>query len=143
MRSLQQILWRIDKDEGTSNPHNLTPLNTKVSQEDGRSFDAEWTLHKDVRTYCQNADLGHADAQTYIGDIYYLGAYGLDKNLIQAYVWYNLAADNGNSYAARQSEKVVTELSPQQLNKAQIQLEEWKSGHCKNDLLEAISQENE
>jgi len=69
MRSLQQILWRIDKDEGTSNPHNLTPLNTKVSQEDGRSFDAEWTLHKDVRTYCQNADLGHADAQTYIGDI--------------------------------------------------------------------------
>lgn len=133
----------LDKDESTSSPHNLTPLNTEVSQEGGRSIDAEWKLHKDARTYCQRADLGHADAQTYIGDIYYLGAYGLDKNLMQAYVWYNLAADNGNSYAARQSEKVVTGLSPQQLNKAQIQLEEWEPGHCKNDLLEAISQENE
>ena len=118
-------------------------LTSEEKQAEERLSGAERKLYREVRAYCKKADLGHADAQTYVGDLYYLGAYGLDKNLILAYVWYNLAAKNGNSYAAMQSERVAIKLSPQQLNKAQIQLEEWVSGQCKRDLLKAISEGNE
>ena len=107
------------------------------------SVDYAWVLYKEIETYCPNADLGHADAQTYIGDLHYLGAYGIERNLIQAYVWYNLAANNGNSYASEQSDKLMHELSPQQLSKAQAHLEEWKPGQCERDLMEAMPEENE
>ena len=101
-----------------------------------------WRLNKDICTYCPKADLRQADAQTYIGDLYYLGAYGLEKNLIQAYVWYSLAAKNGNSYATNQLEKVVIDLSPEQLVEAQHRLEQWEPGQCKRDLMQAISEKD-
>jgi hypothetical protein len=104
---------------------------------------AEWNLYKDIGTHCPNADLGHADAQTYVGDLHYLGAYGLEKNLIQAYVWYSLAAKNGYSYATKQLEKVVIELSPEQLVEAQHRLEQWQPGQCERDLMGAISKKDE
>ncbi|MGB7934053.1 MAG: hypothetical protein WCH04_17860 [Gammaproteobacteria bacterium] len=101
-----------------------------------------WRLNKDICTYCPKADIRQADAQTYIGDLYYLGAYGLEKNLIQAYVWYSLAAKNGNSYATNQLEKVVIDLSPEQLVEAQHRLEQWEPGQCKRDLMQAISEKD-
>jgi hypothetical protein len=101
------------------------------------------TLEKDIGTYCPNADLGHADAQTYVGDLYFLGAYDLRKNLIQAYVWYSLGARNGNSYAASQLDKVIIELSPDKLLEAQHYLEQWKTGQCERDLFDAISNKDE
>jgi TPR repeat protein len=52
---------------------------------------------RDRHAYCLNADLGHADAQKHIGDLYYHGLYGLNKDLTQAYVWYSLATNNGNN----------------------------------------------
>lgn len=102
-----------------------------------------WRLSRVVGTYCPNADLGHADAQTYVGDLYYLGSYDLEKNLIQAFVWYSLAANNGNTYASVQLEKVVNELPPMQLVEAQHRLEEWQPGRCDSDLREAISKKDE
>jgi hypothetical protein len=100
-------------------------------------------LYKDICTFCKKADLSDADAQTYIGDIYYLGAYDLRKDFMQAYVWYSLAANNGNSYAAKQLEKVVIELSPEQLDEAQERREQWTPGQCESDLIEAISKKDE
>jgi hypothetical protein len=93
-----------------------------------------WDLKKDIRTYCPNAELGHADAQAYIGDLHYLGAYGIERNVIQAFVWYSLASTNGNAYATVQLEKIVDQLSPEQLVVAQHQLEQWEPGQCENDL---------
>ena len=113
-----------------------------LSTEDMKKETA-WRLDREVKTYCPNADLGHADAQTYVGDLHYLGAYDLEKNLIQAFVWYSLAANNGNTHAAVQLEKVVIELSPEQLVEAQHQLEQWESGQCERDLMRAISEKDE
>ena len=96
-------------------------------------------ISKEAGIYCPNADLGHDDAQAYIGDLYYLGAYSLDKNLTQAYVWYSLAANKGNSYATQQVRKLETDLSPSQLIEANHQLNHWEPGHCRNDLLDAAS----
>ena len=107
------------------------------------SEDYAWILYKEIETYCPNADLGHANAQTYVGDLHYPGAYGLKKNLIQAYVWYSLAATNGNLYASEQLDKLTNELSTQQLSEALIRIDECKPGQCERDLMEAFSGENE
>jgi hypothetical protein len=48
----------------------------------------EWQGSKIAGTYCPNADLGHTDAQLYIADIYYQGAFGHKVYLVRAWVWY-------------------------------------------------------
>ncbi|HYQ73132.1 MAG TPA: tetratricopeptide repeat protein, partial [Gammaproteobacteria bacterium] len=95
---------------------------------------------KDIDLLCPEAELGKADAQTQIGDLYYVGSYGLlDKDQIQAYVWYSLGSKNGNSYAASLVEKVRSELTPEQYLKAKDRLEKWEPGRCRMDLLTAAS----
>jgi len=101
-----------------------------------------WGLKKDIGAYCPNADLGHADAQKHIGDLYYFGIDELNIDLIRAYVWYSLAAKSGNKEASELLDYLVKELSPQQLSKAQIKLDEWEPGQCERDLMEAILEGN-
>ena len=97
-------------------------------------------LIKDIDLFCPKAELGRADAQTQIGELYYVGSYGLfDKDLIQAYVWYSLGSKNGNSYAASLVEKVRRELTPEQMLLAEDRLERWEPGRCRVDLLTAAS----
>lgn len=92
-----------------------------------------WILSTDVKPACESADLGHADAQTYIGDIFYLGSHG-NKDLVHAYVWYSLAAENagacGSEYAANQLTKLRKQLAPGQIAEARHQLEHWQLGQC-------------
>jgi len=103
----------------------------------------QWILNMEVATYCPNADLGHADAQKHIGDLYYHGSYGLEKDYVMAFVWYSLATNNGDSYTFMQLEKLIIELSPEQLVEAQHQLEQWEPGQCERDLMGAISEKDE
>ena len=98
----------------------------------------------EAATYCPNADLGHADAQKHIGDLYYFSYYNFfEKNLVSAYVWYSLAANNGHKGAAEQVDILTRELSPEQLSKALIKLEEWEPGQCERDLKETILEGDE
>ena len=58
---------------------------------------------------------------------------------IQAFVWYSLAARNGNEGVAVDLASVVIGLSPEQLKEAQGRLETWEPGHCEKDLQDSIS----
>ena len=98
-----------------------------------------WSLNKEIGTYCPNADLGHADAQEYIGDLFYYGTYGLTKDHTKAYVWYSLAASNGGNVAVNKRDKLESELSAERLIEAKRQLKDWKPGLCKSQLIEAGS----
>ena len=82
---------------------DLYPLYTSKS---------EWELQQEIATYCPYADLGDAVSQKRIGDLYYLGAYGIEKNIKKAYVWYNLSANGGNNSAAEQLLFIQKILSP-------------------------------
>jgi hypothetical protein len=88
----------------------------------------------EARTYCPNADRGNANAQMYIGDMHYLGAYRLRRDPVRAWVWYSLAAQNGDALATQQLSKVTTELTPEQLAEAKRQLAAWQPGQCIKDL---------
>jgi hypothetical protein len=63
---------------------------------------------------CPKAESGDVDAQAYIGDLYYHGAYGLETDMIQAYVWFSRAADKGNAYANRKVTLLASELTSSQ-----------------------------
>jgi hypothetical protein len=95
-------------------------------------------LKYEIGSYCPNADLGHADAQKHIGDIYYFGVYLVDIDLIRAYVWYSLAAVNGDEDAKMLLSEVTSKLTPDQLREAQYNLERWAPGQCKKDLEEDL-----
>lgn len=99
-----------------------------------RNTGTEWDLQKDIGAYCPNADLGHADAQKHIADIYYFGTYNIDRDLVRAYVWYTLAVNGGNENAEKTLSLVISELTPEQLKEAQNLLKEWAPGQCEDDL---------
>ena len=94
----------------------------------------EWDLYKDIGAYCPNADLGDAAAQKHIADIYYFGAYNIDRDLLRAYVWYTLSANGGNENAVKTLSLVISELTPEQLKESQNLLKEWAPGQCEDDL---------
>lgn len=110
-------------------------IGTACSSWSGNTFG----ITKEAGIYCPNADLGHADAQAYIGDLYYLGAYDLDKDIVQAYVWYSLSAANGSPYAVEKVGKLQNEMSDELLVAAQLKIEQWQPGSCRQDLLEAAA----
>jgi hypothetical protein len=97
--------------------------------------DTEWLFGRAAGAYCPNADLGHADAQIHIGDIYYQGIYGRKYDPVRAWVWYSLAAQGGDAQAMEQLSRVTAELTPEQLAEARQQLAEWQPGQCEKDLV--------
>ena len=88
--------------------------------------------------YCPNADLGFADAQLQIGNIYNHGAYGLNFDPVRAWVWYSLAAQGGNAKAAKLLSLVTVELTPEQQAEAMSQLAAWQPGQCAQELLVSV-----
>lgn len=120
-------VWGIDRFEDDC--MDLYPFGTSKS---------EWSLQKEIGANCPNAELGHADAQKRIGDLFYLGAYGIGVNYTRAYVWYSLSAKGGNSNAAEQLLLIQDRLSQDQLSEAQNQVDSWAPGQCQTDLLRAV-----
>jgi TPR repeat protein len=113
------------------------------ASDDGLYSESYWQLKKEVGAYCPNADLGHADAQKHIADIYYFGTYHINRDLIRAYVWYTLSASGGDKEAEKLLSQVILELTPDQINEAQSLFKEWVPGLCERDLMKAIPEENE
>jgi hypothetical protein len=89
---------------------------------------------KEAGIYCPNADLGHADAQLHIGDIYHYGEYGSKLDPVRAWVWYSLADHNGEPKAAEKLTRITAGMSPKQLEEAKQELTIWKPGQCMQDL---------
>ena len=105
--------------------------------------DTAWRFRNEVGTYCPNADLGHADAQKRIGDIYFTEFHThpnpVNNDLKRAYVWYRLSCEGGDKDAEDSLKQVESELTPQQLAEAQQLFEQWKPGNCQIDLKHKIS----
>jgi hypothetical protein len=80
-------------------------------------------FRQEAGIYCSNADLGHADVQKRIGDIYYSEFYTystpVNRDLKRAYVWYRLSYEGGYKDAEDSLKQVESELSPHQLAEAQ------------------------
>ena len=69
------------------------------------------------------ADQGHVTAQNLVGLLYYFN-YGGDY--VSAYMWFNPAAAQGNSFAEMFLKDTVDKMTPEQIAEAQKLARKWR-----------------
>ena len=71
------------------------------------------------------AEQGLAGAQYDLG-LQYLMGYGVPRDQVMAYLWFNLAAAQGDEHAAIFRDEVGKHMTPDQIAAAQRLTREWK-----------------
>jgi TPR repeat protein len=69
------------------------------------------------------ADQGNITAQTVVGLMYYFNHGG---DYVNAYMWFNLAAAQGNAFAEMFLRDTADKMTPEQIAEAQKLAREWK-----------------
>jgi TPR repeat protein len=64
-----------------------------------RKIDASSPERKAIERFRERAKQGDADAQIYLGKVYFEGLRGVKRDSKEAAKWYRLAADQGNASA--------------------------------------------
>ena len=90
--------------------------NTKLSQDRAEA----------VKLYRKAAEQGLAIAQNNLGSMYYRGL-GVPRDLVQAYLWYTLAAPQYKN-AGKDLEFVSRQMTPAEIADAQKLVTAWKPG---------------
>ncbi len=88
-----------------------------VERDDERAF--EWYLRSSMK--------GHPGAQSGVGWYYEVGRGVTAPDLVRAYMWYVLSAIGGDPDAAISQEEVVKKMSAEQIEKAHILIDDYKS----------------
>jgi uncharacterized protein len=78
-----------------------------------------------VNWYRKAADQGLADAQYNLGILYAKGR-GVPQDYVQAYMWFNLLAEQGDTNATKNRDLVAPRMTPEQIAEAQKLAREWK-----------------
>lgn len=81
-----------------------------------------------VAWFRKAAEQGHADAQHLLGLTYLYRAGGMPKDVVIAYMLWNLSAASGNPNAAELRAQTARRMSPQQIEEAQALSSGWKVG---------------
>ncbi|RME68585.1 MAG: sel1 repeat family protein [Alphaproteobacteria bacterium] len=74
------------------------------------------------------AQKGKADAYYDLGLVYATGQ-GVDRDLIEAHKWFNLAAARGLRRAIADREELARDMSPVEIAEAQRQARQWLQAH--------------
>ena len=88
-----------------------------VKRDDVRAF--EWYLRASLK--------GHPGAQSGIGWYYEVGRGLPAPDLVRAYTWYVLSAIGGDPDAAISQEEVIKKMTPEEIEKAHILIDDYKS----------------
>jgi len=88
-----------------------------VERDDIRAFD--WYLRSSMK--------GHPGAQSGVGWYYEVGRGMPAPDLIRAYTWYVLSAIGGDPDAAISQEEVIKKMTSEQIEKAHILINDYKS----------------
>ena len=92
---------------------------------------------KSLTWLCLAANQGHALAQEELGDLHVKGlgqawreAGLVELDPVRAYVWYSLAATNGNPRAGFTRDYLADQMTPEQIAEAERLAAEWKPRDC-------------
>ena len=91
-------------------------LGLGVARDDERAFD--W--------YLRSAMKGHPGAQSGVGWYYEIGRGMPAPDLVRAYLWYALSAVGGDPDAAISIEEVVKKMTPEQIARAQVLIDDYR-----------------
>ncbi len=78
-----------------------------------------------VRRLRKAADQGDAAAQDALGGMYVFGL-GVKQDFVQAHMWYNLAAAQGEKLGRENRDLLAKQMTPAQITEAQKLAREWK-----------------
>ena len=81
-----------------------------------------------MKWYRLAADQGLDLAQSNLGNMYDNG-YGVPQDYIQAHMWFNLAAAQGNESAIGNRDIITGMMTPSQIEEAQRLAREWIAAH--------------
>ncbi len=92
---------------------------------------------KSLTWLCLAANQGHALAQEELGDLHVKGlgqawreAGLVELDPVRAYVWYSLAAANGDRRAGYIRDDLADQMTPEQIAEGERLAAEWKPGDC-------------
>ena len=85
-----------------------------------------------LRWICKAADQGNAEAEFHMGIIFEHGHWGIQPNLIQAYVWHSRSSRYRDEWLPS---FVDRHLNSEQLARAKQALVDWKPGQCEKSLV--------
>ena len=78
---------------------------------------------------CRAANQGHQGAQVHLGLLYRDGMKKpIPQNFSRAYMWFSLAASNGDNWAAIMRNYLAEKMTPAQILEAERMVREWKPG---------------
>jgi TPR repeat protein len=81
-----------------------------------------------IKWFTKSAEQGDSKSQYNLGEIYQEGK-GVPKNNVMAYMFFNLAAVNGDEVKIKSRNKVASKMTPSQLEKSQDKAREWIRSH--------------
>ena len=76
--------------------------------------------------YLRAAMKGHPGAQSGVGWYYEVGLGMPQPDLVRAYAWYVLSAIGGDPDAAISQEEVIKKMTPEEIEKAHVLIEDYK-----------------
>jgi hypothetical protein len=88
-------------------------------------------LEEGVASYKKAAAAGHITAQNNLGNAYWTGR-GVEKDLVEAYKWFELAAERGQSSAVRNREQLRKQINDSDLQEAVRRAKTWKPATAGN-----------
>ena len=94
----------------------FAPFHLGTLYSNGRGLPQDYT--EAANWYRLAAEQGHADAQFILGGMYRDGT-GVIQSYIDAHMWFNIAASAGNESAKGSRDRVATEMSQDDLVRAQ------------------------
>ncbi len=83
-----------------------------------------------LREWLPLAEQGNEKAQAVLGGMYYMGR-GVQQDDVNAAMWLDLAARQGDQSAARLRNHAINEMTPDQITEAQRLAREWMEKHGK------------
>jgi len=100
----------------------------------GMLYAGGWGVAQDskeaVKWFILAAEQGHVNSQFSLGMLYEEGkGERVPQDYVKAHLYFSLAATNGNQYAVGNRDKLVKEMTPDQIEKAEDLAIQWAERH--------------
>jgi len=79
----------------------------------------------EAKWFLAAAERGHARAQHHVG-LRFLNGDGVKKDLVAAFMWLTLSSRAGDKVAAREREKLLSQISDAQRKEAESMADKWQ-----------------
>jgi hypothetical protein len=116
--------------KGASQDDNASTEEIELDDDQKSKKEKEKKDYKEsIKWFTKSAEQGDSKSQYNLGKIYQEGKGGVQASLVQSYMFFNLAAVNGDEVKIKSRNEVADKMTPSQLEKSQDKAREWITSH--------------